>query len=217
MSNILNAAAELMEAQEAELAKVTVEDILKLIKQHTFGCMVAGGYCRDVFHGVIPKDVDVCVYNFYMDDGAELMLLGMLWTSLLKFNVKNLSEGHIDYGGDERIEMVWHIPHLSLDLIFYNHCRTYLDVIRKFDFNLNQFYLPSTVPDKCWDGEIEYNPSLDESPVYVGEYPLGELWQLKDDLTDERKDHILGKFSILYPDSEHFIRTESDDDDYIPY
>lgn len=51
MSNIIAGAIEFQEAQEAKAKGFSVEDILKKIKEHTFGCVVAGGYCRDVFHG----------------------------------------------------------------------------------------------------------------------------------------------------------------------
>ena len=65
MSNIIAGALELEEAKEAKAKSFSVEDILKKIKEHTFGCVVAGGYCRDVFHGVAHKDIDICMYNFH--------------------------------------------------------------------------------------------------------------------------------------------------------
>jgi len=51
MSNIIAGAIDFQEAQEAKAKSFSVEDVLKKIKEHTFSCVVAGGYCRDVFHG----------------------------------------------------------------------------------------------------------------------------------------------------------------------
>lgn len=220
MSNILVAAADMNEAKGETI--YTVSDVLKVIKQHTFGCVVAGGYCRDSFFGVEPKDIDVAVYNFHPDDYAEKILLDNLWRQLEKLGVKNLS--HFIEGGDEeyivndpRVHMVWNIPQLNLDLIFYNNCKSFTDVIHKFDFNINQFYLPSTVPDGTWDTGREYNPSLDEAPVYVGHYPVDELWQTKSDLTAERRLKMLNKFAAFYPNKLALIQSELYDDDFSPY
>lgn len=191
---------------------ITAEEVLKLIKQHTFGCVVAGGYARDAFFGVEAKDIDVCVYNFHPEDDAEVKLLAMLWGKLLPHGVVNLSsqfEGDSEYEiNDSRVAFVWNIQQLDMDLIFYNDCKKWSDVVSKFDCNLNQFYLPSTVPDNTFDGEQQYNPSLDEAPVYVGNHPLEELVFIKplEELSPERiakmEQKHMGFFPDQYPEAD---------------
>jgi hypothetical protein len=185
---------------------ITAEGVLKLIKGHTFGCVVAGGYARDAFFGVEAKDIDVAVYNFHLDDDAEVRLLAMLYKKLLPHGVVNVSsqfDGDEEYEiNDARVAFVWNIPQLDMDLIFYNDCKSWSDVVSKFDCNMNQFYLPSTVPDGTFDGEYPYNPSLDESPVYVGAYPLEKLVFIKplDELTAERISKMEQKHMNFFPD-----------------
>lgn len=209
MSNILDGARELNEKHHASKPNPTVEDVLKLIKQHTFGCVVAGGYCRDTFFGVTPKDIDICVYDFYPDDYAEGVLLQSLQHELDKLGVgfTNISsqfdEGCADEEyivNDARVYEVWKLAELNVDIILYNGCNNFMDVVSKFDFNLNQFYLPSTVPNFFSDyTEFEYNPSLEEAPVYVGVGELSELIQIKDELTPERVVKMKTKHRAFFP------------------
>lgn len=222
MSNILEGARDLNEKYSMGKPKPTVEDVLKLIKQHTFGCVVAGGFCRDTFFGVTPKDIDICVYDFYPDDYAEGVLLQSLQHKLDKLGVgftnvsSQFDECDEEYlVNDARVHEVWKLAGLNVDIILYNGCKTWRDVVMKFDFNLNQFYLPSTVPD--FDSERPYNPSLEEAPVYVGLYPLDELWQTKEGLTHERIVKMQDKFTHFYPALPNQVMSEFNDDDFIPY
>lgn len=199
MSDILKSADEMLEAQEARAKAISVEDILKQIKQHLFSCVVAGGYCRDVYHGVAHKDIDIVVFDVNYNDYAEQTLLKMLWKWLyVNCSVENITAyDDSDYDGEERIYMVWHLPHHNVDIIFYN-AKTVTQVLYQFDCNLNQFYLPSTIPSFI-EG-AEYNPSLDESPVYAGSTPLEQLVFLKK-LSEERMDKMAAKHRAFYPDS----------------
>lgn len=198
MSNILAGALELLKAQEAKAKSFSVEDILKKIKEHTFSCVVAGGYCRDVFHGVTHKDIDICMYNFHAGDKAEEVLMHTLWTWLRdNVTVENISEHDNTYDGDERIEFVWHLPYHNVDIICYN-ARTYHEVLSKFDCNLNQFYLPSTVPD--FDNDVEYLPNLKEVPVYVGDDCPDFLVFIKE-RSEDRVEKMVAKHKVLYPDA----------------
>ena len=191
---------------DGRVKTITAEEVLKLIKEHTFGCVVAGGYARDAFFGVEAKDIDVAVYNFHLDDDAEVKLLSMLAAKLLPHGMVNISsqfDGDEEYEiNDSRVAFVWNIPQLEMDLIFYNNCKRWSDVVSKFDCNMNQFYLPSTVPDDTFDGEYPYNPSLDEAPVYVGDHPLEQLVFIKplDELTAERISKMEQKHMNFFPD-----------------
>ena len=185
---------------------ITAEEVLKLIVQHSFGCVVAGGYARDAFFGVEAKDIDVCVYNFFPEDFAEASLLKALWNKLEPYGVVNVSEEFDDsYAAeDARVYMVWNIQQLDMDLIFYNNCNKFHEALDKFDCNLNQFYLPSTVPDKHFDDpEYKYNPSLQEAPVCYSQTPLETLVFIKslDELGGERIAKMQSKHMDFFPDS----------------
>lgn len=197
MSNILVGAIEFQEAQEAKAKSFSVEDILKKIKEHTFGCVVAGGYCRDVFHGVAHKDIDICMYNFHKHDRAELFLMGML----LKWLRENVAAEDLTHTGGEydnnRIEFVWHLPYHKVDIICWN-ARSHTEILSRFDCNLNQLYLPSTVPD--FDNEVEYKPDLKEAPVYVGDDCPDFLVFLKE-LPEDRIEKMVAKHKAFYPDA----------------
>lgn len=197
MSNIIAGALEWEEAQEAKAKSISVEQILKKIKEHTFGCMVAGGYCRDVFHGVTHKDIDICMYNFHAGDHAEQVLMNMLWKWLVdNVGAESLTQGNADYE-DSRIKFVWHLPYHKVDIICWN-ARSHTEILDKFDCNLNQFYLPSTVPD--FDSELPYSPNIKEQPVYVGDDCPDFLVFLKD-LPQDRIDKMVAKHKAFYPDA----------------
>lgn len=196
MSNIIVGAIELEEAKEAKAKSFSVEDILKKIKEHTFGCVVAGGYCRDVFHGVAHKDIDICMYNFHPNDAGEVVLANMLW-KWLSTNVaaENITAGDGGDYDDKRIHFVWHLPYHNVDIICWN-AHSHTKVLSGFDCNLNQFYLPSTVPD--FDGEGEYEPNLKEQPVYFGDDCPDFLVFLKE-LPGERITKMIQKHQSFYP------------------
>lgn len=197
MSNIIAGALEWEEAQEAKAKAISVEQILKKIKEHTFSCVVAGGYCRDVFHGVAHKDIDICMYNFHADDHAEQVLMNMLWKWLIdNVGAENLTQGNADYE-DSRIKFVWHLPYHKVDIICWG-ARSHTEILDKFDCNLNQFYLPSTVPD--FDSELPYSPNIKEQPVYVGDDCPDFLVFLKD-LPQDRIDKMVAKHKAFYPDA----------------
>lgn len=197
MSDIIKGAIDMLDADEAKAKSISVEQILKKIKEHTFGCMVAGGYCRDVFHGVAHKDIDIVMYNFYPDDFAEVVIANNLWKWLVD-NVAavNITAGDGENYDDKRIHFVWHLPYHNVDIICWN-ASTHHEVLNKFDCNLNQFYLPSTVPD--FDSDEPYKPDLKETPVYFGSSPLEQLVFLKD-LEGSRIERMCNKHKSFYPE-----------------
>lgn len=197
MSNILSGALDMLYDKEAKAKSITLEQVLKKIKEHTFSCMVAGGYCRDVFHGVAHKDIDICMFNYHQHDPAENVLL----RNLLKWLADNvglvdITHQHEQYD-DQRIHFVWHLPYHNADIICWN-TDNHMKILNSFDCNLNQFYLPSTVPD--FESDKPYNPSLEESPVYVGDDCPDFLVFLKE-LPDERVTKMVHKHQSFYPEA----------------
>lgn len=193
----------LFKSESAMECKITVEDVLKQIKIHTFSAVVAGGYCRDVFHGVPHKDIDVCMYNYYPGFTSEEILLSKLkhWLQAsLPLGVVDLTasgEG-FDYDGEgnKRISFVWNLPDLKVDIICWN-AKSFEQILDGFDCNLNQFYLPSTVINQDVH-QPNYNPSLEESPVYFGDTDLSELVWLKN-VDGARQSRMYEKHLLFYP------------------
>ena len=199
MSNILAAAIEMEVAEEAKAKAISIESILKQIASHTFGCMVAGGYCRDKFYGVEHKDIDIIIYNFHKGDYAENRLMEML-LSWLRNNVaaRDITQhGDSQYEQEDRIEFVLHLPHHNVDIICWN-AKTHTEVLSRFDCNLNQFYLPSTVPS--FDSELPYTPDMNEQPVHAfdGTSELHLLEFLKE-LHPDRELKMMEKHKRFYP------------------
>lgn len=207
MSNILDGARDLIE-KKTDVADVNreVEKVLKLIAQHTFGCVVAGGYPRDIHFGLKPKDIDICMYNFHPDDYAERVLLDSLFHKLQDYKVINISSLFDDKDeeyivNDARVYAVWNLPELGVDIILYNDCYQWSDVVNQFDFNLNQFIIPSTSPDNHHRTGEPFTPDMQEDPLFVGSHNYSKLVQIKDNLTPDRVAKIKSKHRSLFPES----------------
>lgn len=103
---------------------------------------IAGGFARDLFYGVTPKDIDVVIVgqpDMYAIEDA-LKQAGYILTR------SDGSEGVS--GGDAVWTEVHQFEHpykLSIDLLFSAQ-ETVLDAIDTFDCNLNQFMLRNGAP-----------------------------------------------------------------------
>ena len=104
---------------------------------------IAGGYARDKYLGIPPKDIDVFIhYEKYLVNN----IAGML--SNLGFSYETF--GDLEEGFTEQDASVYGAPIKNgvsnvikigshVDLIFVQHSLT--NVCKKFDYNLNQFEL----------------------------------------------------------------------------
>lgn len=141
---------------------------------------VAGGYPRDLFFGVEPKDIDCWIEWVPPADGIGRgnmdVIEGRLEALGIPFEEFNM------YGTeDDRYRLaVLRCP--GLDLIFME---TLDGLIEGFDFNINQFYMEQGI-----------------GPVYVGDTDLNlGLVQLKwDQRVEERKQRMQEKWQTCVGD-----------------
>lgn len=121
---------------------------------------VAGGYPRDLFFGVEPKDIDCWIEWVPPADGIGRGNMDVIEERLEALGIP-FEEFNMYGTADDRHRLaVLRCP--GLDLIFME---TLDGLIEGFDFNINQFYMEQEI-----------------GPVYVGSTDLNlGLVQLKDD------------------------------------
>jgi len=156
------------------------------------GCKytVAGGFARDLYFGVTPKDVDIIIYK-NPQHGAGLFSYEELPESISSYiedvlDVPNcytclayhLQEGNTNQTTSDRLDMVFKMPGTGVDVIFYNKCDTEQDVVDNFDCNLNQF---------------GYDRKMDNS-FYIGRSSLAQFRLVREDASDARIDYMLNKY-----------------------
>lgn len=144
-----------MAINEADVIKVT-----DLLREHLFDFVIAGGYCRDKVLGREPKDLDIMVFNYHPKDPAEALFTNQLFDKLGELTTVELYS-HYDGAPDDRLQGVIKLPKINIDIIFYvEQYKTAQQVISYFDCNINQFYIPSSIPN--FD---EGHPALDLSKI----------------------------------------------------
>lgn len=142
-----------------------------------FDFAVLGGYPRDIHFGRTPKDLDICVYNYHPYDIAEEQFTRMLrdWLYSKDIGLTIYHEGDsASASGDSRVHMVWTLS-CGVDIIFWN-AETKWEVLKNFDFNINQFELDTTT------GEVTRRlgvPGIDTELVM-----LRDLFQYNDNPED---------------------------------
>lgn len=142
MGNILDGARELLEAKHYRKG----DDILKvmdILSTYCFDFVIAGGYARDLYYGKDPKDCDICVYNFNEKDFAERALFKEMVRKLQSRYATHLMPEYEK--GDSRLGMVIKLDEIGVDIIFYKGATTFIDVLKQFDCNMNQFYIPCSL------------------------------------------------------------------------
>ena len=109
--------------------------ITELFKLHGIKHIVAGGYVRDMYLGVPPKDIDIFVKN--VDDVEQLMK---------ELRVQYQSFPHYEEIETNRIRGVIKIG--AIDIIGTSEAAdTPLDqVMNHFDYNINQFVMINDTP-----------------------------------------------------------------------
>lgn len=138
--------------------KVPLEIVETLLKDQHYH--IAGGYPRDLFFGVEPKDIDCWIRWVPPADGIGRGNMDVIEERLGSFGI--YFEEFNMYGTEDDRHRLAVLRCPGLDLIFME---TLDGLIEGFDFNINQFYL---------------EPGL--GPVYVGNTDLNlGLVQLKDD------------------------------------
>lgn len=147
----------------------TVQSILK--DQHY---MIAGGYPRDLFLGVPPKDIDCWIEWVPPADGIGGGNIDTIVDRLKALDIPYEEFNMYGTEDDRHRLCVYRCP--GADFIFMD---TLDNLIEGFDFNINQFYLENEV-----------------GPVYVGSTDLNKgLVQLKwNARVEERKARMQEKW-----------------------
>ncbi|MGG4739350.1 hypothetical protein ACLPBM_20355 [Escherichia coli] len=146
----------------ADAKRAWAVEICHLLRGEELEFVVAGGGARDTALGVEPKDFDIVVYGW--GGYTERVARRLDWLdSLLS---RYASEQEIDYeymstyhdaaeGGDfgSRLYGVYKIG--PVDVII-SKCGDWSGVLAEFDFNLNQFFFPSSIPR--YSGQYSRDP-----------------------------------------------------------
>lgn len=146
----------------AEAKRVWAEDICRLLQSEELNFVVAGGGARDTALGVEPKDYDIVVFGWGGDMSRVAGRLDWL-DSRLEYYAKQ-NELAYEYmpsyhdaaeGGDfgSRLYGVYKVG--PVDVII-SKCGDWSGVLAEFDFNLNQFYFPSSIPR--YSGQYSRDP-----------------------------------------------------------
>lgn len=168
-----------------ELAHV----LLEALRAAGYQAGVCGGYARDTFFGVEPKDMDivVCVGNPADEDAISRVnniIENLLFEACYKnklYVARQCFGMYNDHASDRACGVIKY-PDDGIDVILYRECATMEDVIDAFDFNLNQFGLLD-------NGECSY----------YGDSDLRELKAVRGDASLERGIKVLNKHHTLLP------------------
>ncbi len=160
--------------------------------------VVAGGFARDTAAGAVPKDADIMVYGEHYWLPHEIFgwadANGLVYRELPSYG-----EGESDF--DQRLQGVAKIG--DIDIIFYRDIHHWSQIVGAFDFNVNQFYFPSSVPRYSSAGEHNrgepelqpYNPSFTRMDVmYAGSAPLDFLRPVRNDFSSDREAYMVEKY-----------------------
>lgn len=198
MSNILS---QYNEYEQAKREASTAEQALRLIHKYGFTPCVAGGYVRDTYYGVKPRDMDIIIVGHIegVTDEAFDSLYRAL-SNLTSFHDKTAEE--VEYNDDVEVGRLSRvlcfydsIRDMSVDLIFYNAKYIY-DCLGQFDYNINTAHYPSTMPfPSPYHDARPYEPVIGGTVHWMFGARLSPdaVVQMKDDLPDTRKLHILTK------------------------
>lgn len=159
---------------------MNAKKVQNILARNIVESVIAGGLPRDMAHGVKAKDADVCVYNYHSMDDAENTLVRIAFQE-----VKDIcpeaqwidgcqSDGSVASFQDHQVAMLWRIPSLDVDVIFYEDCHpspsgmfkwfregkritNHKQLVSMFDSNMNQYILSSI-----------------SEPVFLGDMPPAE-------------------------------------------
>lgn len=190
-----------LEWMDAVVAKEAVpinyqlaEVILDSLRAAGFPCGIIGGYARDRFFGLTPKDMDICVAVGSQDDDGAIESINERISNIMfegcyknKIYVARHSFGMYNDHASDRACGVFKYPEDGIDVILYRDCNTVPDIVNSFDFNLNQFGM---------DGEH------DDIPVYAGTSDLRTLKAIRGDHNETRGLYVLNKHRNLLPEIE---------------
>jgi len=172
------------------VTRFQVETALNLaeeLRDQGFSVVIAGGFARDVYFGVEPKDIDIVVAaGSIHDDVAEAHLI--LGEQLKALGVQHL--GFRMYSESVSDRLVGGFKCVgNVDVVLYD-TKLALEAIQAFDFNLNQFVLTGRTFESAYVS-------------FEGTESFHELVPVREDYTPERFAKMREKFIDLtcrYPE-----------------
>lgn len=166
------------------VTRFEVEQALNLaesLRDEGFSVIIAGGFARDVYFGVNPKDIDIVVAaGSIHDDPAEAHM--MLDDILTKLGVVHLGFRMYSESACERL--VGGFKCLgNVDVVLYD-TKLALEAVDAFDFNLNQFVLTGRTIETAY-------------VTFEGTESWTELVAVRKDFTEARMGKMREKFVDL--------------------
>lgn len=199
-----------------------VTEVCRMLAAEGYDFVVAGGFARDIAAGAAPKDADVCVYggtlrSAFMANLPDYMFDWAESHGLPHSKAYSYGGGATDF--DERIDGVVKLG--QVDIIFYHEARSWQEIVDKFDFNINQFYFPSSIPQRDFGTHGRDEPQLvGYDPVFTSDHVWygGDAEQLlncglmtvRDDYSEARYQYVAEKFVKLWPGLLNWFRVQED-------
>lgn len=138
-------------------------ELCRKLQEMELHFVVAGGAARDIALGIEPKDFDIVVFG--MGGDTDDIVDVMYRVDIMACNVSHDLELAYDFmpsyhdaaeGGDFGSRLYGVIKCGPVDIIF-SKCGSWSQVLAEFDFNLNQFYFPSSIPR--YSGQYNRDPA----------------------------------------------------------
>lgn len=170
-------------ADYAEELFYDAERILLMLDAHNIKAAVAGGFCRDVLHMVMPKDIDVWI----MDDTDEEMLAAALDALDIKHEVverKDYAEHYVDHQPGRELDFVLRatVGNMAVDFIAPAEVPQHIvQLVEAFDCTINMAYIEKDT------GCIRYitDPRLPKHAFFTEQADEGRLIKMRGKYPDK--------------------------------
>lgn len=174
------------------VTRFQVETALTLaenLRDQGFSVIIAGGFARDVYFGVEPKDIDIVVAagSIHNDTAEAHAILGEILKDL---NVQHLGFRMYSESASDRLVGGFKCTG-NVDVVLYD-TELALEAVDAFDFNLNQFILTGRTFDTAY-------------VTFEGTEGFHDLVPVREDYTPERFAKMRTKFIDLtcrYPEGQ---------------
>ena len=159
------------------------DHLLRTLAEHDIKAAVAGGFCRDVLHMVMPKDIDVWI----MDDTDEEMLAAALDALNIKHEVverKGGAEHYVDHQPGRELDFVLRatVGNMAVDFIAPAEVPQHIvQLVEAFDCTINMAYIEKDT------GCIRYitDPRLPKHAFFAEQAGLGRLLKMRGKYPDK--------------------------------
>lgn len=170
-------------------------DLVDHLIGHGIGAIIAGGCARDLFFGVVPKDIDIiCAGTDPETVSRALDAGGYIYEKFPKYHTGSDSD---------RLQGVWKLESCGIDVILYEtECVS--EAIEKFDYNLNQFAI------------VGAQRGIDGATIrFMGEHYWGKLVRLREDARGSRAEKMEAKWLDLIARSPGHLVKEREVSDVV--